>query len=134
MAKADVPVDAVLARGLAYVVEDRRPLGDRLLIGPGLECVAVGVQVRVRADARVAKQIPRATCAVAILEDRVGLAGKTMLQVPGSADTRHTRTNNAHVQALGLCALVFFDPGPAGHPYASAFFILARLDPAIDCR
>jgi hypothetical protein len=35
LAEADPPVDAVLARGLAQVLEDRRAVGDRLGTGQG---------------------------------------------------------------------------------------------------
>src|SRR5207302_3635277 len=40
MTKANLVVDAVLGRGLADVVQDPRPVGDRLRLGPWLERIA----------------------------------------------------------------------------------------------
>src|SRR5205085_2156109 len=45
MAESDVPVDAVLVRGLAQIFEDRPAVGDRLPAGPRLERVAERVHV-----------------------------------------------------------------------------------------
>ena len=109
------PVDAVFARGLADVVEDRGAVGDRLLVHPWLEGEAVGVQVGVRADAGVAEQVPCPAALLAALEDRVGLAGQPVLQVPRGADTGDAGADDHHVQVLGRCALVLADVGCAAH-------------------
>src|SRR3546814_7787585 len=56
---AYVPIDPVLARGLADIVEDRRPVGDRLRLGPRFEGIAQRVHIRIGSDTRIPKQIPR---------------------------------------------------------------------------
>src|SRR3546814_19945298 len=47
---AYVPIDPVLARGLADIVEDRRPVGDRLRLGPRFEGIAQRVHIRIGSD------------------------------------------------------------------------------------
>src|SRR5207253_6940494 len=64
MPEADLLLHAVLARGVAHVLEDRGPVGDRLGVAPGAKDVAQRVHVRVRADAGVAEQVPGAADAV----------------------------------------------------------------------
>ena len=99
--EADPAVDAVLARRIAHVVEDRRPIGDRLRVLPRPERVAERVHVRVRADARVAEQVPGPADRIAGLEDRVGLAGAARLEMVAGADARQARADDQHVQVLG---------------------------------
>src|SRR5690606_11842046 len=72
--EADVLGDAVLAGGLLDVLADERAVGDGLRVLPGLELVPERVHVRVGAHARVAEQIPRATHALAALQQRERLA------------------------------------------------------------
>src|ERR1019366_2932115 len=48
--EADLPVDAVLGRGLADIVQDLRPVGDRLGLGPWLERIAQREHVAVGTD------------------------------------------------------------------------------------
>ena len=71
---ADQLVDAVLAGDGAQVVEDRRPVGQRLGAGPGPPAEAEGEHVGVGADAGVAEQVPRAAAGLPRLEDRDRLA------------------------------------------------------------
>src|SRR6185436_4133840 len=100
-AVADALLDAVLARGLAYVMEDRRAVGDRLRLRPRLERVAEREHVGVGADAGVLEEVPRPAAALARLEDRVGLAGTVALQVDGGADAGEARADDEDVEVLG---------------------------------
>ena len=70
MTEVDVRGDAVLGRPPREVGEDLVAVGDRVVAGPRLELVAERVQVRVRADAWVAEQVPGPADRVARLEDR----------------------------------------------------------------
>ena len=72
--KRIVCCDVVLVDGLVQVGEDLVRPGDGVLARPRLERVAERVQVGVRADPRVAEQVPRPADRVAALEDRVRLA------------------------------------------------------------
>ena len=69
----------------------RSAVGDRLLVPPRLELVAERVQVGVRADARVAEQVPGAAGRVAGLEDRVASCRVLAPQVVGGADAGDAR-------------------------------------------
>ena len=96
----DVRLDPVLARGLAHVVEDRGAVGDRLGLAPRLERVAERVHVGVRADPRIAEQIPGAADALARLEDRVGLTGAILLEVMRGADAGQAGADDQDVNVL----------------------------------
>src|SRR6185436_20895032 len=61
----DVTLHAVVARRGADVLADRGSVGDRLALLPRAEVVAERVHVGVRADARIAEQVPRAPDGVA---------------------------------------------------------------------
>ena len=78
---ADVLVDAVLPRGLAHVGQDRRAVGDGLLVGPRTEPVAEREHVGVRPDAGVAEQVPGAA-------DRRRAPRAARYDVPGSRSSR----------------------------------------------
>ena len=86
---------------VADVVEDRGPVGDRLALLPGPEVVAEREHVRVRADARIAEQVPGAADGVARLEDRVGLARALRLEVAGGADAGEAGADDQHVDVFG---------------------------------
>ncbi len=57
----DVAGEAVVLDRLVQVVENPRGVGDRLLVRPRFELVAEGVQVRVRANARITEEVPGAS-------------------------------------------------------------------------
>ena len=103
MVEADLLVDAVLDRGLANVVQDVRPVGDRLRLGPRLERIAEREHVRVGADAGIAKQVPGAADAVAALEDGVALARAFLLQVIPRADAGKPGADDQDVEVFGGC-------------------------------
>ena len=103
LAVADVLVDAVLAGRLADVGEDRGPVGDRLCLVPRLERVAEREHVRVRADAGVAEQVPRAADAPrAPRGSRSVLPGQSRLQVAGGADAGEAGADDQHVEVFRL--------------------------------
>src|SRR6185437_620293 len=95
---ADVFVDAVLGRGLAHIVQDARPVGDRLRFGPRLERIAEREHVRVGADAGIAKQVPGAANAIAALENDVALAGAFLLQMKARADAGQAGADDEDVE------------------------------------
>ena len=100
VAVADLVLDPVLARGLAHVGQDRRAVGQGLGVGPGLEPVAQREHVRVRADARIAEQVPRAAHGVAGLEHGVALGRALLLQVAGGPDAGDARAHDQHVHVV----------------------------------
>ena len=89
MVEADLPVDAVVDGGLANVIQNVGPVGDRLRLRPRLERVAEREHVRVGADAGIAEQVPGAADAVAPLEDRRSSCPGTS---PASDSPRRCRT------------------------------------------
>ncbi len=99
-AVADLPLDPVLARGLAHVVEDLVAVGDRLHVGPRLEAIAQRVHVGVRADPGVAEEVPGPAQVLARLEDRVALAGAALVEVVGGADPGDSGADDQHVEML----------------------------------
>ena len=90
--------DAVLARGLAHIVQDRWAVGDRLCLRPGFERIAERVHVRVRANTRIAEKVPRTADSLTAFEDRISLAGAVLLQVIARTDARKARTDNQYVE------------------------------------
>ena len=96
--EADLLVDAVVDRGLAHVVQNPRPVGDRLRLGPRFERIAERIHVGVGADAGIAKQVPGAADAVAPLEDHVALARAFLLQVIARADAGQAGADDEDVE------------------------------------
>ena len=97
MVQSDLLIDAVLRRCLPDVAQDLRTVGDRVLALPRLELEAERVQVGVRSDARVAKQVPGAAGRAARLEDREAPLGVLLLQVVGAADARDPGADDQYV-------------------------------------
>src|ERR1700722_10643996 len=95
---ANLPADAVVGRGLADIVQDPRPVGDRLGLGPWLERIAEREHVAVGADAGIAEQVPGAADGVAALENDVALAGALLLQVIARADAGQPGADDQHVE------------------------------------
>src|SRR6185436_14110179 len=100
MIEANLPVDAVVDRGLADVIQDVGSVGDRLRLGPRLERVAEREHVRVGADAGIAKQVPGAADAVAPLNDDVALARAFLLQVIARADPGKAGADDEDIEML----------------------------------
>src|SRR5664279_2977295 len=98
MVEADLLVDAVLGRGLADIVQNLRPIGDCLRLGPWLERIAQREHVAVGADAGVAEQVPGAADAVAALENGKILAEALLLQVITRADAGQPSADDQHVE------------------------------------
>src|SRR5205807_7403063 len=93
--ETDVAVDALLGSHVLDVAEDGAAVGDGLIARPGTEPVAEREHVGVRADTRIAEQVPGATDSVARLEDGVAGPGALGLYVVTGDDAGHTR---AHYQ------------------------------------
>ena len=101
MTRANPLVDAVLPRRLLDVAEDRRPVGDRLRLRPGLERVAEGVHVGVGADPRVAEEVPGAADRVPRLEEGERLVRAVAPQVAAGADAGQAGSDDQDVEVLG---------------------------------
>ena len=97
MIEADFVVDAVLGGGLADVVQDSRPVGDRLRLDPWLERIAHRKHVAVGADARITEQVPGAADAVATLENDKTLGRTTALQMITRADAGQPGADDQHI-------------------------------------
>src|SRR5258707_6165111 len=97
MIEADFLVDTVLGGGLPDVVQDSRPVGDRLRLGPWLERIAHREHVAVGADAGIAEQIPGAADAVAALENDETLIRTVVLQVIARADAGQPGADDQHI-------------------------------------
>jgi hypothetical protein len=102
MVEADPPVDPVLPRGLADVVEDRRAVGDRLRVWPRPEAVAERVHIGVRAHAGITEQVPGAAERLAGLEDRPALAGAPRLEVIAGGDPGEAGADHEHIEMLDV--------------------------------
>ncbi len=145
--KADVLVDAVLGGGLADVVQNPRPVRDRLRLGPRLERIAEREHVAVGADAGIAEQVPGAADAVAALEDDKALGGAFVLQMIARADAGEPGADDQDVEMFGwhFCLHVCLQRAstmPAGERPGCAQIpnVIRGLDPRIhllgmmDCR
>src|ERR1019366_395542 len=98
MVETDFLVDAVIGCGLADVVQNPRPVRNRLRLGPWLERIAQREHVAVGANAGIWELIPGAADAVAALEDGIALAGTFVLQVITRADAGQSGADDQHVE------------------------------------
>src|ERR1700681_4318683 len=124
MVEADFFVDAVVGGGLADVVQNSRPVGDRLRLGPWLERIAHREHVAVRADDGVTEQVPGTTDAVAALENDKTLGRAIALEVIARADSGQPGADDQHVEMF-VYASHFHQPLKLPPPWAG-------FAPAID--
>src|SRR5262245_8406973 len=96
----DLLVDAELGSGVANVIQDRRPVSDRLRIPPRTEPVAERVHVGVRPDARIAKQVPSPAEDVAPFQDRERLPRTLGAQQTPGTDSRKPRADDDDVKVF----------------------------------
>ena len=96
-------------------------VGDRLVGRPRPEPVAERVHVGVRADARVAEQVPGPAEVVARLEDRVAPPGLRVLQVPGGADAGEAGADDQDVDVLRRRRLAIASRGGSVDGHDGAF-------------
>ena len=96
---ADVRAEVVLVDHLAHVFQDLRGRRDRRA-GPGLEAVAEGVEVAVRADARIAVRDPGAAEALLRFEHDEAGAGALVGEVIGAADAGDAGADDQHVEVF----------------------------------
>ncbi len=102
MSVANVLTDVVLFDGFFEITHDGGAIGDCLAIRPRLEVVAQRIHVAVRANARIAKQVPGAAEGLACLEDGIGLAGTLVGQVPGGPDAGDAGTDNEDINIFAV--------------------------------
>jgi len=100
VAVADVAREPVLLDHLAHVLQDLLGRCDRCA-GPGLEAVAEGVEVAVRADAREAVRAPGAAEVLLRLEHHERLARALPRQVVGAAHAGDPGADDQDVEVLG---------------------------------
>src|SRR4051812_19940110 len=93
-------IDSVFGGGLAHIVQDPRPVGDRLWLGPWLERITQREHVAVGADAGIPEQVPGAANAVAALQERKALARTFLLQVISRADPGEPGADDQYVDML----------------------------------
>ena len=86
-AKVNVVTDVVGLRGLGQILANGGAVGQYLIAIPGAKAVAEGEHIGIRANPRVAKQVPGATDARAALQNRKFLLRAVPHQVAGGADT-----------------------------------------------
>jgi hypothetical protein len=98
MIEPDVAVDAGLLRRIADVIEDRRAVRNRFRIRPRAKRIAHRVHVGIRANARIAKQIPCAADGSPAFEDRKRLSGTVALQMMRGADAGQPGAYNDHIE------------------------------------
>src|SRR5580698_1022840 len=98
MAKADVPVDAFIARRGSDVVANVLARRNRLWTAPRTERITHGQHVRIRPDAGIAEQVPGAPDPLALFEDDVAFVWTHFLQVMRGIDTAQSRTHDEDVE------------------------------------
>src|ERR1700722_15630344 len=100
MAIADVLLYPELVRGIADVFEDRGSISDRSGFLRGVERVAEGEHVRVRADPWVSEEVPSAAQIGPALEDDEGLPGAVGLQPVGGADAGQPCSDDQDIEMV----------------------------------
>ena len=98
--ETDMRGHAIFLGGFLHIALDRGAVGQDLGLAPGPELVAKGRHVRIRADARIAEQIPGAADGLAPLQHRVGLALELAGDVAGSADAGQAGANNQNIKIM----------------------------------
>ena len=86
MTKTDVLFDFVFLSSFADVVTDVVTVSDAFLVYPRFEFVTQSVHVRVRADARVAEQVPGATNSLTAFQNGEAFARAFFFHVAASTN------------------------------------------------
>src|SRR3546814_244376 len=102
--EADALANMALVDDAIEIVEDRRAVGDRLLMLPRFEDETQCVHVAVRTDARITEKVPGAAKLFAALDEGEAMVGAIHLQMHGHADTRNARTDDQHI-LIDRCSL-----------------------------
>ena len=92
----------ILLDDLAHVAKDLLSRGNRLS-APRLEAIAEGVQVAVRADARIPVGDPGAAEAVLQFQHHEAGSGTLLRQVVGAADTGNPGPDNEDIKVFRSC-------------------------------
>ena len=105
LGETDHALDPVGGGGLVDVPEDRGAVSDPAGILPRAERVAHREHVGVRADPRVAEQVPGAADRIARLEDRERELGKGASQMARGSDPRQAGAEDQDVEVLERLAV-----------------------------
>src|SRR6185437_11448424 len=100
MAEPDMSVYPFVAGRGCNVLADVFTGRDGARMSPGLERVAHGQHVRVRADARIAEEVPRPADAFALLQNDVALARAELLQMVSGANAGEPGADDQNVKVL----------------------------------
>ncbi len=98
----DVLVDPALSCRVHDVSLDRRTVGQGLGTGPRTEVISEGVHVGIRADARIAKQIPGTAHRFAPFDNGDPLAWAFTAQMARCPDPGDSRADNQNIKVLAL--------------------------------
>lgn len=93
----DVPVDSGFGGGFLHILLDGPAVRDGTIARPRTPCESEGVQIRVGADAGVAKEIPGAPDGRSGFEDSVGIRGELRLDAIGSVDARDASSDDDNI-------------------------------------
>src|SRR5215469_4035801 len=96
----DMPVDPEFARRLAYVIQNRGPVRNRLSSLPRPERVGQREHIGIRAHPGEAEQIPRPANSLASLENDVAFSPTPCLQAVACPDARKARPDNYDVEVF----------------------------------
>lgn len=105
VAEANVGFKVVLIHDLVQIAKNFGSSRYRLAM-PRLEVITIGIQITIRPNPGVAKEIPRATNGVARLKQKITLTGALTLQVAGCTNPGNTSANNNNIAVLARCLSV----------------------------
>src|SRR5689334_2170558 len=100
MVVSDRFVDAEFDSSVADVIQDCGTIGDGLGVTPRAKAIAEREHIGVRANAWVAKEIPRATARFASFEYDEALVGAVHPEMTRSANPRQPGAHDYHVHVL----------------------------------
>jgi hypothetical protein len=98
--ETDVLIHTMFTRGFPDIPADRCTVSDGSWICPRSKRVTQREHVGVRADTRIAEQVPGATDRPTGLQNRERLARAPPLQVAGGTDPGQTGTHDEHIDVI----------------------------------
>src|SRR6476646_1152084 len=93
-------IDAEFPRRIANVTQNGWTIRNRPGFSPGPERISQGKHVRVRANSRIAEQIPCAANFGSSLENQIFLTGTPRLEPIAGSDTRETSADHYDIKVL----------------------------------
>ena len=97
---ANVLVDRVFLCGVSQILQNRRPICNRLCLSPRFEAETERVHVTVGANSWITKKIPCSTEVVAPFENDIRAIRAHRLQVIPGANAREPRTDDDYINML----------------------------------